>query len=546
MPRHRHPAAAAKTPPSPTPVTPLAAQINAALALQQGGQHAAAETAWRELLAAHPGQPDALNNLANLCKDSRRPDEAEALYRQALAARPDYPEALNNLGNLLKAARRLDEAEPCLRRAHALWPTQLDIRNNLGVLLHEMQQFAAAETEFRAVLAAQPEHIEALNNLGNLHKDLRQLDAAEAAYRRILELVPAHAEARWNLGLLRLLRGDYLNGWPLYEARYDPRRQAREVMPPVVASRQWQGERLNGQHLLIWHEQGMGDEIQFARYVPHLRRQFGVDRISLVCKPALKTLLATLAGADAIIAAGQPLPAHDCWTLIGSLPGHFAGTPQHLPTQLPYLAIPPSATARWPQRFADNARLRVGLVWSGSRLHKNDGNRSLPGLHTLAALWRLPDIDFYSLHKGEADDPAEHEASQPPANQPLTHLGPEIIDFADSAAIIGELDLLITIDTAVVHLAGALGKPCWVLLPWLGLDWRWRESGTSSAWYPDALRLFRQQPGSDWRVLIDEVASALEHWRQQQCSLRAQLRTLDSSDRRHIEQLAERLHRSEK
>lgn len=485
--------------------------------------------------------PDSLNNLANQLKENQQFEQAEALYRRALALRPAFPQALNNLGNLLRNQGQLAAAIELLQRAAAAWPGQPDIRNNLGVALHDSQRFSEAEALFREILKQFPEHLQALNNLGNLLKDLRRPQAAIATYRRVLALAPEQADARWNLGLLHLQRGDYRHGWPLYEARYDSRRQLREVIPPVVASAQWRGGMLNGKHLLVWHEQGMGDEIQFARFLPGLRAKYAVDRITLVCKPPLTRLLKSLPGVDAVLPLGTAPPAHDLWVLSGSLPGHFACTLANLPARLPYLYAQAVDIAGWRQRLPDHGRLRVGLVWAGSRWHKNDRNRSLPDLRLLAPLWQVPGIDFYSLQKGAADDVAEVQAASPPANQPLTHLGPEIADFADSAALLGELDLLISVDTAIVHLAGALGRPCWVLLPWQGCDWRWLENGDDSPWYPGSLRLFRQPAASAWPALIAEVASALRHWQARQLALRQQIGSLPGAGISALSDVVKRL-----
>jgi Flp pilus assembly protein TadD len=485
--------------------------------------------------------PDALNNLANRLKDEQHFEQAESLYRQALALRPEFPQALNNLGNLLRNQGELAAASDLLQRASDIWPEQPDIRNNLAVALHDSQRFDEAEAHFRTILEGNPTHLQALNNLGNLLKDLRRPQEAMVAYRRVLALAPEHADARWNLGLLHLQRGDYRHGWALYEARHDPRRQVREVFPPVVNSAPWRGEMLNGKHLLVWHEQGIGDEIQFARFIPDLRDRFAAERITLVCKPPLTRLLRTLSGVDQVLPLGATLPGHDLWVLSGSLPGRFGCTLATLPGRLPYLQAIPADCAKWRQRLPANGRLRVGLVWAGSRWHKNDRNRSLPDLSLLAPLWQVEGIDFYSLQKSPPDDSATFQASAPPPGQPLIHLGAETADFADSAALLGELDLLISVDTAIVHLAGALGRPCWVLLPWQGCDWRWLENGSDTPWYPGSLRLFRQAAEGGWAPLIGQVAAALRHWQARQLALRRRIGELPEAGLSAFAAVLERL-----
>lgn len=505
----------------------------AALALQQAGQTGAAERVWRQRLAADEGDTQALNNLANLLKESNRTGEAEAVYRQAIAARPDNFEALNNLGNLLKGDNRPEEAEVCLRQALALRPAHPDIRNNLGVLLHEQGQYAAAEVHFRCILFDQPTHLQSLNNLGNLLKDLRRFDEAEACYRRLLERYTDHPEARWNLGLLRLLRGDAEAGWPLYEARYHPGRQRREVQLPRLSTPAWEGETLVSRHILVWHEQGHGDEIQFARYLPLLKSQFGAARVTVICKPALQALLSTVGGVDAVLPAGAFVPAHDCWVLCGSLPLRFSSTRNALPAKLPYVGVPEAWRARWLARLPERRHLRVGLAWAGSRLHKNDRHRSLPSPTLLAPLWQVPGIDFFSLQTDRR--------GPLPAEQPMLDCGPNLTDFADSAALLSEMDLLITVDTALAHLAGALDRPCWVMLPWIGIDWRWGEHADDSPWYPGVLRLFRQSAAGDWTGLIKTVAEALRDWAGQTDRRQRRLASLPHADRQRIERTVDRL-----
>lgn len=515
--------------------------IDTIAAWQNQGHLQQAEQAWLAWLRQDPNQGEVLNNLANLYKTIGRTDAAETLYRHAIRVRPSHVEALNNLGNLLKGQGQLAEAEHCLRQALLYAPEHPDIRNNLAVLLHERGDLPEAEQHFRQILAAHPQHIEALNNLGNLLKDRRQAADAEACYRQVLARQATHAEARWNLGLLLLLRGDLTQGWPLYEARHDPARQNREVKPPPLATSVWRGEPLHGQHLLVWPEQGHGDEIQFVRYLPLLKQGFGARRITLICKPPLLPLLQQADAADAVLPLGAQPPEHDRWVLIGSLPGlcHAAGLP--IPATLPYLRAAPQRVQCWQRRLheqlgaaaaseprsipATQPRLRVGLTWAGSPLHRNDRHRSLPSPALLAPLWQVPGIDFISLQIG-----GQHSA--PPG--PLLDLTPQIRDFADSAALLAGIDVLITVDSALAHLAGAMGRACWVLLPWQGLDWRWGEQSEHSAWYPGALRLFRQQQGQTWADVINTVADELNRWQAQQQASHQQLAKLPAADLQRV------------
>jgi hypothetical protein len=256
----------------------------------------------------------------------------------------------------------------------------------------------------------------------------------------------------------------------------------------------------------VWPEQGFGDEIQFCRYLPLLKK-VGAARITLVCKAPLKTLFDTLEGVDAVIPAdlaAAAIEAHDYWTYLLSIPLHLPIEGPAIPVQLPYLHALPERRERWSSQIPDGG-FRVGLVWKGNSFHHNDMHRSLPDSATLAPLWSVPGVRFISLQKGMGED----EAAKPPAGQPLTHLGAALVDFADTAAVIEQLDLVICVDTAVAHLAGALAKLCWVLLSAHRSDWRWLHGSNETPWYPRAVRLFRQTPGSGWNPVITEVKNAL-------------------------------------
>ncbi|MDO8774117.1 MAG: tetratricopeptide repeat-containing glycosyltransferase family protein [Burkholderiaceae bacterium] len=447
-----------------------------------------------------------LGNLGILLKDSLRLAEAEAAYRRALEIKPDYAEAHNNLGILLNESKRLAAAEAAYRRALEIKPDYAEAHNNLGNLLNESKRLAEAEAAYRRALEIKPDYAEAHNNLGILLNESKRLAAAEAAYRRALEIKPDYAEARWNLSLLLLALQRFDEAWPLYESRYARERKEVAVKVPDLSYPQWQGESLVGKSLVIWPEQGFGDYIQFVRYVSLLKAR-GVSRLTLVCSPPLSVLLATVEGVDAVVTDLAQLPAHDYWSFVMSLPLHCATTADTIPVEpMPYVHAPPSRVAQWSERLPA-AGLKVGLVWKGNSNHKNDSHRSLPDLACLAPLWSVPDVAFISLQKGQG----EEDASQPPVGQSLVALGAQMQDFADSAAIVSQLDLVICVDTAIAHVAGALGKPCWVLLPAIGTDWRWLLDRTDSPWYP-SIRLFRQSDLEDWSQTVDEVAGAFKTW----------------------------------
>ncbi|MDP2133067.1 MAG: tetratricopeptide repeat-containing glycosyltransferase family protein [Sulfuritalea sp.] len=473
-----------------------------------------AEAAYRAAIDSKPDYADTYSNLGNLLREQKRPDEAEAAYRQAIAKRPGYAEAHSNLGVLLKEQKRTVEAEAAYRRATAVKPDYAEGFSNLGVLLMEQKRHDEAEAAFLRAIALRPGNADAYSNLGNLLQMLERPKEAEAAYRNALATKPDCADARWNLSLLLLKQGRFGEGWRQHEARFSPLRSNRKMTAPPMSSgggailRQWQGEPLSGRSLLVWPEQGLGDEIQFVRYLNLLRTR-GLKHLMLACKPPLKNLFASQGLADRVISTSDWRPEmaaeFDFWCYPLSLPLHFATTLENLPATIPYLRAEPAAIRRWAPRLPPSA-FRVGLVWKGSPTHANDANRSLPSLASLAPLWSVPGIAFVSLQKGAGED----EAAIDLAHQPLTHLGGDMNDFADSAAILDQLDLMICVDTAVAHLAGALGKPCWVLLPNYGTDWRWLEGRTDSPWYPQVMRLFRQSVDGNWDSVVSQLVAALK------------------------------------
>ena len=472
-----------------------------------------AEAAYRRAIALKPGYVEACTNLGNLLQAQQRSHEAEAVYRRVIAAKPKNAEAHLNLGNLLRAQNRSVEAEAAYRRAIIEKPDYAEAHSNLGVLLIEQHRLEEAEAAYRRAIAVKPDDAVAHSNLGILLQAKKHPEEAEAVYRRAIALKPDNADAHWNLSLLLLKHGRFTEGWREFEARYAPTLTARKMARPPISPGgptlppQWQGEPLTGQSLLVWPEQGLGDEIQFVRYLPLLKAK-GLKHLTLACKAPLKTLFETQTVADRVISCEDWRPEmaaeFDFWCYPLSLPLHFGTTPDNIPAQIPYLIPAADRIARWETRLP-KAAVRVGLVWKGSPTNKNDANRSLPSLAPLAPLWSVPGIAFVSLQKGAGED----EANTPPANQPLTHLGSDMADFADCAAILIQLDLLICVDTAVAHLAGALGTPCWMLLPDYDSDWRWFEKRSDSPWYPKVLRLFRQTSDGDWKNVVARVVVAL-------------------------------------
>jgi Tfp pilus assembly protein PilF len=491
------------------------ALANLAVLAADAGRLAEAETLHRRVLELDPVNATTHTNLGVLLAATQRTGEAERHHTRALELRPESASAHTNLGLLLEQLERFDEAEQHQRRALALAPHSAAIHSNLGNLLARRGDEVRAESLLREALALDPDWAAAHCNLGVLLADQRRDADAEAHFRRALELRPGYALAQLDLSCMLLAQGRFDEGWRLHEARHDPALVDNGIPPPNIDLPRWRGEPLAGKSLLFWPEQGLGDQIQFSRYVPRLKA-LGAARITLVCQKPLVDLFGTLAGADAVIGAdvidnafhvgAADLAAHDYWTFPLSVPALLHTDLASLPeVAMPYLRAPPSRVKDRAERADAPGTLQVGLVWRGNPRHHNDAERSLPGLHTLAPLWSVPGLRFTSLQAGSVG----LVANTPIEGQPLRNLGHTLRDFADTAAALDALDLLICVDTSIAHLAGAMGKACWVLLPQHKTDWRWLRGREDSPWYPIGMRLFRQRQRGDWAEVVERVRLAL-------------------------------------
>lgn len=417
---------------------------------------------------------------------------AEDCFLQALVLEPMHGAARANLGYLKERQGAPAEAEFHYRQALTLMPDHAQLHQNLGVLLLKAKRFDEAEAAMRAAVALAPDSPSAWSQLGVLLACVKREREAEQCYRRALALDPDHARTRFNLAYVLLRQGRFEEGWPLLEARWQ-----FDSFTHTFACPRWEGEPLGGKSIVIMLEAGQGDMIHFCRYAPALKA-LGAARVAVICHAALKRLFATLGGVDEVYALEDVVPADgwDYWTHPTRLPAQCGAA------ALPYLRAEPELVRHWAAHMPAQG-LRVGLAWKGNPAFENDADRSLSSLQTLSPLAAMP-AHFVSLQKG----PGEDEALAPPEGMTLQAIGPRLRDFADTAAVIANLDLVISVDTAVAHLAGAMGKPCWLLLPDYRCDWRWMTERCDTPWYPST-RLFRQPGGGGWAPVIAEVSAAL-------------------------------------
>jgi len=470
------------------------AHFNRGVTLHELKRHELALASYERALALRPDHAAALSNRGDVLRALGRPEEALASYDRALAAQPDDAEAHSNRGNALQALRRFDDALASYDAALRLRPDYAAALSNRAVTLQALDRLDEALASCDRALALQPDSVEALTNRAGVLQELRRFDEALASYDRAAALAPDYAEAQINRALLLLLTGDFAQGWPAYEWR----RKLPSWVARGFAQGEWAGEDIAGKRLLLHAEQGFGDTIQFARYAA-LAAARGAD-VVLEVQPPLAPLLGGLFGVAVVAAGREPLPPFDLHCPLLSLPRLFATTLATIPGGVPYIAAPAERVAAWAPRLPAEG-LRVGLAWSGHPANTKDRERSIP-FARLAPLIAVAGTRFVSLQKDvRATDAEDFQRGN------VIDLREQLRDFADTAAIIAQLDLVITVDTAVAHLAGAMGKPVWVLLPRIP-DFRWLLDRATSPWYPSA-RLFRKGQADTWDAVIERIATEL-------------------------------------
>jgi len=477
-------------------VPPALGNLGLALAKLDRDQEALA--AIDKALALLPGDFHALNNRGNVLLKLARPAEALAAFEQAGAIQPDHPGVRANRGNALAALGRAQEAVAQYDAVLAAHPRHAETHNNRGNALAGLSRHGDAIAAFERALALRPDYLKAHIARGAALQALGRHQEALAAFDAALAIDKTNADARHNQALTLLTLGDFRRGFEAYEARWQrtgmPARR-RSFSKPL-----WLGEYPLGRKTILLHaEQGLGDTIQFVRYAALLARAGA--KVVVEVPPALTSLLARVEGVAQVVASGAPLPAFDVHCPLGSLPHALRTEPATIPSSSPYLSASPERIAKWRARIEALPAPRIALAWSGSAAHANDRNRSI-ALTRLEPLLALEGMSFVSIQRELRGEDAAVLARLPL----LTHVGGDLNDFEDTAAVAALVDLVISVDTSVVHLAGALGRPTFVLLPFWP-DWRWMLDRDDSLWYP-TLRLFRQGAPGNWDGVIARVREA--------------------------------------
>jgi len=478
-----------------------AAYNNLGLTLQDQGNWDEAVEKFETAIALKPDHSGAYFNLGFALNQLGKLDGAVMNYRRSIQLKPDFADAHNNLGALLKAEGKIEEAIYHYRKALEYCVDKAEVYNNLGNALEKSDRIDEALDMIQLALAEKPDFAEAYNNLGVALNAQGDFTAALTSYDKAIALKPEFAEARFNRATVDLLLGKFSRGWDDYEWRLK-KKHWQDVYPLRHDLPRWDGSPFPEKRLYVHDEQGFGDTIQFVRYLPRVKALGGTVRLGT--RPALLSSLQGLDGIDEVIdrtAGGDPAAGCDLVVPLSSLPGIFGTDLESIPTEVPYLQADAARVSFW-KRKINGQGFKVGLVWAGNPGHERDHVRSLK-LNNLISLADVPGIKLFGLQKGTAAGQVRDLADK----KNLINLGPELDDFSDTAAVMAGMDLVISVDTAVAHLAGAMGIPVWNLV-YFAPDWRWMLDRDDSPWYP-TMRIFRQQTAGDWSVVIDQVIAEL-------------------------------------
>jgi Tfp pilus assembly protein PilF len=461
------------------------------------GDFPGAERIFRQVLEVDPAAAQVWYLLGTVIQVQGKLGEAVAHYQQALRLEPDFAEVLNNLAVALQAQGKVDEATACLRRALQLKPDYADAHSNLGNALQFDGKLNEAEACYRYALALKPDNPDTHHNLGNLLRASGCLAEAMTCYDQALKLKPDFAQVHLSRSLLRLQMGDFEQGWSEYEWRF----QCKEYAIPPFRQPLWDGSRLDDRTILLYADHGLGDTLQFVRYAPLVCERGG--RVLVACRKPLARILASCPGVSRVISEGAPLPQFQVYAPLMSLPRILGTTLATVPTRVPYLTADPALVARWRVELGQLGGFKVGIAWQGNAEYCKDRHRSFR-LDQFEPLTRLDGVRLVSLQKGLGTEQIREVADR----FAVIDLGSRLDDFMDSAAVLTNLNLVITPDTSVAHLAGALGVPVWVALPFAP-DWRWMLDRQDSPWYP-TLRSFRQREWGNWNEVFERITRELE------------------------------------
>jgi Flp pilus assembly protein TadD len=485
---------------------PLPGMLDRAGVAHQEGRLAEARALCQQILSIDPRQARALQLLGTIESQSANHADAIALIARALAIEPALPGAHNSLGAAFFRQGRLDQAIAAFEEAHMMEPAEIEPLNNLGMAFKQINELDRAIDSFCAALAIKPGSVAVMNNMGASLLAANRLDEAIAIARQAIAIGPETAAMHWNLACALLKSGNFAEGLREHEYRFT----APGFVTRTFEQPRWDGGDLAGRRILLHAEQGLGDSLFYARYVPLVADRGG--RVILECPPGLCRLFASgVAGVQAVVAQvqhlGQPLPGFDLHCPLGSLPLLFDTRVESIPGQVPYIKADADLSRQWGERtkVAGN-RLKIGVAWAGNPRNPTDRHRSMPAsaLAPLASPGRAESVCFFSLQKGAA---TSGPSGSSPGELALTDFTAELNDFADTAALIDNLDLVICVDTSVAHLAGGMGKCVWMALS-TACDWRNLADRGDSPWYP-RMRVFRQRKLGDWTVPIDQMARAL-------------------------------------
>jgi tetratricopeptide (TPR) repeat protein len=498
------------------------------------GRFDEAEPVYKQMLAAAPQLPDLWHEMGLVLFQTARPEPARECLERAVSLAPQAPDYLSNLGAVYRELKRRDDAADCFRRALAAGTPTAEQHNNLALalkdlgeeeaalaefdaaialrddfanghfnranLLLEMGRLREAQSSYRRAIELEPEDSGAWCKLGVAHYDAAEMEAALACFDRALELKPEYSEPRRNRAMVWLAQGDYARGWPEFEHRL----ACDDFVPFTTTEPRWKGEPLAGRTVLLHAEQGLGDTLQFVRYVPLVEKMGGT--VKLHVQPPLAPLLRA-SGFDRWLLKPDESAACDVQCPLLSLPGYVPNASGEPFWGGAYLSADPQRVADWAPRIRSLAGYRIGIVWAGNPDHPHNRFRSAP-LRSFAPLARIPDVQLISLQKGAGREQLEELGGAFAVTDLGLGFDEEGGAFLDSAAVMQHLDLVISVDTAIAHLAGGLSVPTWVALQ-QAPDWRWKLSGNRTPWYP-SLRLFRQASAGDWPAVFTEMAYALQ------------------------------------